>query len=58
MTKKKKEEKVMTLKESYATLFAREYERVNGKPYKGEPTLEAANGRPELVKYYQNWLNA
>lgn len=52
---KKKEEKKLSLKETYASLFAREKERVTGKPFKGEPSLEEAGARPELVKYYQNW---
>lgn len=51
-----KEEKAPSLKDTYAALFARDYERFKGKPYKGDPTAEAAGDRPELVKYYQNWL--
>ncbi len=50
-----KKEKKLSLRETYAALFAREKERITGKPYKGDPTLEAAGSRPELVKYYENW---
>jgi len=45
----------LSLRETYAALFAREKERITGKPHKGDPTMEAAGSRPELVKYYENW---
>ena len=41
---------------TYHNLFAKEYARINGKELEGAPTIEAANGNPVLVKYYQNYL--
>lgn len=54
----KKEAKKPTLKEMYADLFAKEKLRQTGKEFKGDPSVEAAQGHPLLVKYHQNWLNA
>ena len=43
-------------KGTYQNRFAKEYARINGKELEGAPSIEAANGNPVLVKYYQNYL--
>lgn len=42
-------------KQHFADEFAREKERISGKPFKGEPTIEDAGDSPSLQKYYKNW---
>lgn len=46
-----------SLKTTYRDLFAKEASRLSGSKFEGDPTMEAANGHPLLLKYYQNWLN-
>lgn len=43
-------------KQHFADQFAREKERISGKPFKGEPNLEDAGDSGLLQKYYNNWL--
>jgi hypothetical protein len=53
----KMDSKKPTLKVTYRDLFAKEASRLSGSKFEGDPTIEAANGHPLLLKYYQNWLN-
>ena len=46
---------IVSSKEMYATLFAEKYKQLTGKKLKGDPTVEAIGGRPELLKYFQRW---
>ena len=42
-------------KQHFADEFAREKERISGKPFKGEPNLEDAGDSGLLQKYYKIW---
>jgi len=44
-----------TAKQHFAEQFSCEKERISGKPFKGEPTIEDAGDSPALQKYYKNW---
>jgi hypothetical protein len=47
------------LKQTYYDLFVQSYNRVSSVPFVSKViTLEDTMNRPELIKYYQNWLNA
>ena len=52
----KPEKSKPSAKQHFADQFAREKERITGKPFKGEPNLEAAGDSGLLQKYYKNWL--
>lgn len=48
-----------SLKQTYYDLFVQAYNRIGKVPFVSKViTLEDTMNRPELIKYYQNWLNA
>lgn len=51
----KPEKSKSSAKQHFADQFAREKERISGKPFKGEPNLEDAGDSGLLQKYYKNW---
>jgi len=54
-SKPEKSTKKSSAKQHFADEFAREKERISGKPFKGEPNLEDAGDSGLLQKYYKNW---